>query len=50
MVLFALTIGKVFLVDMAELERVYRVLSIIGLGVMLLATSYLYQRFRERLA
>jgi uncharacterized membrane protein len=50
MVVFALTIGKVFLVDMAELERVYRVVSVIGLGVMLLATSYLYQRFRHQLA
>jgi uncharacterized membrane protein len=50
MAVFALTIGKVFLVDMAELERVYRVVSVIGLGVMLLATSYLYQRFRHQLA
>ena len=50
MVVFALTIAKVFLVDMAELERAYRIVSIIGLGVMLLATSYMYQRFRERLA
>jgi hypothetical protein len=50
MVVFALTIAKVFLVDMAELERAYRIVSIIGLGLMLLATSYMYQRFRERLA
>jgi uncharacterized membrane protein len=50
MVVFALTIAKVFLVDMAELERVYRIVSIIGLGVMLLATSYMYERFRHRLA
>jgi uncharacterized membrane protein len=49
MVVFALTIAKVFLVDMAELERVYRIVSIIGLGVMLLATSYMYERFRHRL-
>ena len=32
---------------MAELERVYRIVSVIGLGVMLLATSYLYQRFKD---
>jgi len=50
MVVFALTIAKVFLVDMAELERAYRIVSIIGLGVMLLATSYLYQRFKDVLA
>jgi uncharacterized membrane protein len=48
--LFAITILKVFVVDMAELERVYRIVSVIGLGVMLLATSYLYQRFKNVLA
>jgi uncharacterized membrane protein len=43
-VLLAVTILKVFFVDLAQLERVYRVLSVIGLGVVLLVTSYLYQR------
>ena len=46
--LFGLTIVKVFLVDMAELDRIYRVLSIIGLGVALLVTSYLYQKANAR--
>ena len=45
-VLFAITIAKVFLVDLAELDRVYRMLSVIGLGLLLLTASYLYQRFR----
>jgi uncharacterized membrane protein len=48
--LFAVTIVKVFGFDMAELDRIYRVSSIIVLGVMLLATSYLYNRFRTRLS
>jgi len=43
---FVVTIVKVFAIDLAELDRIYRVLSIVGLGVMLLMTSYLYQRFR----
>ena len=43
---FAVTILKVFTVDLAALERIYRVLSIIGLGVLLLMSSYLYQRSR----
>jgi len=47
--LFAVTIVKVFGIDMAELDRIYRVSSIIGLGIMLLATSYLYNRFRGQL-
>jgi uncharacterized membrane protein len=45
-VVFSGTILKVFLVDLAELDRIYRVASIIGLGVLLLITSYLYQRAR----
>jgi uncharacterized membrane protein len=45
-VVFAITILKVFTVDLAALERIYRVLSIVGLGVLLLMSSYLYQRTR----
>jgi uncharacterized membrane protein len=44
MTVFAITIVKVFAVDLSELDRIYRVLSIIGLGVTLLVTSYLYQK------
>jgi uncharacterized membrane protein len=42
---FAITILKVFAIDLAELDRLYRVLSVVGLGVALLLTSYLYQKF-----
>ncbi len=48
-VLFVVTILKVAVVDLAELERLYRVLSVMALGLLLLAASYLYQRFRARL-
>jgi uncharacterized membrane protein len=44
MTVFVVTIVKVVAIDLAELDRIYRVLSVIGLGVMLLLTSYLYQR------
>jgi uncharacterized membrane protein len=44
LVLMALTIGKVFTYDSWNLEKVYRVLSFIGLGVMLMAVSYIYHR------
>ena len=46
-VVLALTIVKVFTVDLAHLERVYRVVSVLGLGIMLLVTSYLYQKTRS---
>jgi hypothetical protein len=50
MVVFVVTIVKVVAVDMAELDRIYRVSSVIALGVMLLLTSYLYQRISPRVS
>ena len=47
MVVFAATIFKVFALDMADLERIYRVSSVIGLGILLLVTSYLYTRAKK---
>jgi uncharacterized membrane protein len=44
--LFAGTIWKVFAVDLSQLDRIYRVSSVISLGIALLFASYLYQRFR----
>jgi flagellar biosynthesis protein FlhB len=39
-----LTILKVLTKDIAELDRVYRMLSVLGLGALLVAASYLYQK------
>ena len=44
LVLLALTIGKVFLVDMSSLSQGLRILSFLGLGALLLAVSFAYQR------
>lgn len=44
LVLIAFTIGKVFLYDVSELDRGYRIVSFIVLGVLLLAISFMYQR------
>jgi uncharacterized membrane protein len=44
LILIGLTILKVFVYDMSELERVYRILSFIVLGVLLLAISFAYQK------
>jgi uncharacterized membrane protein len=46
--IFAGTVVKVFAVDLARLDRFYRILSTIGLGLLLLVASYLYQRFASR--
>jgi len=44
LVLIAATIVKVFVYDVSELDRVYRILSFVVLGVLLLAISFAYQR------
>lgn len=43
-VLLAITVFKVFLVDTSRLDLGFRILSFIGLGVILLGISFLYQR------
>jgi uncharacterized membrane protein len=44
LILLGLTVGKVFLYDLSTLERVYRILSFIALGILLLAISFAYQK------
>jgi uncharacterized membrane protein len=44
LVLIAATILKVFIYDVRELEKGYRILSFIALGAVLLAISFIYQR------
>jgi len=44
LLLIAATIVKVFVYDVSQLDRGYRILSFIVLGVLLLAISFVYQR------
>jgi len=44
LLLLAVTIGKVFLVDISALSQGYRIFSFIGLGALLLGVSFVYQR------
>jgi uncharacterized membrane protein len=48
--LLGLTTVKVFLIDLSSLEKIYRIVSFIVLGAILLAVSFLYQRYRQRMA
>jgi uncharacterized membrane protein len=45
--LLAIPIVKVFVYDVFTLERVYRITAFIGLGILLIASSYLYQRYSK---
>ncbi len=51
-VVIALTIAKVFLIDLSTLTGVYRALSFMGLGLVLVAIGWFYQKvlFRRTVA
>lgn len=44
LLLLAVSITKVFLFDISELSQGFRILSFLGLGALLLAVSFVYQR------
>ena len=45
--LFAVTVLKVFVVDLANVSTPFRIISFVVLGLMLIGASYLYYRYRE---
>lgn len=47
-VLFLLAVGKTLLIDMSELEKVYRITSFAACGLLLVAAGYFYQRYSSR--
>jgi|CXWL01.1.fsa_nt_gi uncharacterized membrane protein len=50
LVLFGVALIKVFLYDMANVRTPYRIISFLVLGLMLIGASYLYHRYRARMA
>jgi uncharacterized membrane protein len=46
--LLGIAVFKVFFYDLSELESIYRVLSFIALGLLLLAAAFAYQRVRPQ--
>lgn len=47
--LFFLTLFKVFFVDIAQMDASYKFISFIILGLILILTSFLYGKFKEKL-
>jgi uncharacterized membrane protein len=45
--LIGLVIVKLYLFDVWQLERVYRISAFVALGLLLMGTSFLYSRFRR---
>ncbi len=48
--LFGVVAWKVFFVDLASLDQIYRIVAFIVMGVLVLAGSFLYLRYRETFA
>ena len=47
LILLGMVIGKLYLWDIWQLDRFYRISAFVALGVLLLVASYLYSRFRS---
>lgn len=45
--LLVIPIGKVFVYDVWALRTIYRIVAFVGLGLLLLASAYLYQRYSK---
>jgi len=46
--LFAITIFKIFIWDTSMVSHIWRILSFVGLGVILMFTSLLYQKYKDK--
>ncbi len=49
LILFGLAILKVFIYDLSSLQSVYRIISFIALGLILLVGAFLYNKFKQYL-
>ena len=47
--LFGLAVGRVFVIDVWKFETIYRILSFLILGIMLIVVSFVYNRYGDRL-
>ena len=48
-VFLALAIGRIYAVDVWKLETIYRILSFMVLGIVLLALGFVYNRYADRI-
>ena len=49
LLIFGAAILKIFLFDLSQLDRIYRIVSFIGLGVVLMLTSFFYQKYKDQI-
>ena len=49
LVLFGVTIFKIFLLDLSQLDKAYRIISFIALGIVLMIASFFYQKYKNEI-
>lgn len=50
MALFAITLVKLFLYDISDLDTISKTIVFVSLGIMLLIISFLYNKFKQRIS
>jgi uncharacterized membrane protein len=48
-IILALAVGRIYLVDVWKVEAVYRILSFMVLGIVLLALGFVYNRYADKI-
>ncbi|MDD5634416.1 MAG: DUF2339 domain-containing protein [Candidatus Omnitrophica bacterium] len=49
LVVLIAALAKIFLVDLRHLETIYYILSLIGMGIILLFVSYIYTKYKSKI-
>jgi len=47
--ILACALGRVMIVDVWKLETIYRILSFMALGIVLLVLGFIYNKYQEKL-
>jgi uncharacterized membrane protein len=45
--LFGVTLVKLFIFDLGDISKLGKIIAFVGLGVLLLVISFLYQKFKD---
>jgi uncharacterized membrane protein len=48
--LFAIVVWKVFFLDLSQLDQIYRIVAFLLLGILVLAGSFVYLKYRDSFA
>ena len=47
--ILACALGRVMIIDVWRLETIYRILSLMALGIVLLVLGFIYNKYQEKL-